>query len=117
MIAGALILLAVGLTLVDLTVLVLASSLNDSVAKNAARAAAGQQTQSGATGAAQRAVDAAGKSPIVASLELKSLDYDVGGDGLVKAQVRMGVRLPVPFPGWEVITFDAQAVEPLVAKR
>src|SRR5688572_12211860 len=76
MICGALILLILCLALLDLGVVVLANSISDSVVKNAARGAAGQQTPTGANTAAQQAINAVGTSPIIASLSLVSLDYN-----------------------------------------
>lgn len=117
MICGGLILLTIVLALIDLGMIVIANTISDSAVKNAARAAAGQQTESAARTAANQAIAAVPSSPLISSLALLSLDFNQDNNGLVKAKIRMGVRLPVPVPGYETINFDNQAVEPLVAVR
>lgn len=112
-IAAAFILIPIALCLLDLIVVVMANSMNDTAAKNAARAAANQGDQASASLAAQKSIQSFKSSAIVSSIVLDNVDYPPSKDG-VTVRTKMEVNLPVPFPGYSHVTFVAQDVEPIV---
>lgn len=111
---AAIILVPIALALLDLTVMVIANSMNDTAAKNAARAAANQPEGGAAFAAAQKALATFQASTLVKSLTLNDFDYPAGGNGSVSLTTKMEVKLPVPFPGFAGYTFTARDVEPIV---
>jgi Flp pilus assembly protein TadG len=111
-VTAAFVLVPIALCLVDLGMVVVANSMNDTAAKNAARAAANQTDGGSATLAAKGSLQAI-NSPIVKSIDVETLDYVLNDS--VTVQTKMIVHLPVPFPGLSDITFMAQDVEPIVA--
>lgn len=117
MITGGLVIVTICLALFDMGVLVLANTIHDAAVKNAARAAANQQTAQGAEAAARRALSSVASSPIVGGVTLEQIQFNRDGNGLVWVKTRMQVRLPVPVPGYETIPFEAAAAEPCVAIR
>lgn len=110
------ILIPVALILLDLLVMVITNSVNDSAAKNAARAAANQAKGFDAHLAAEKALKSFHPNAIMPDLSLQDFVYDDKG-ATVKVVTRMKVNLPVPCPGYEHLTFDAQAVEPIVGNE
>jgi Flp pilus assembly protein TadG len=116
MIVGSMVLIPVCLVGLDFVALVLANSMNDSLAKSAARAAANQQTKPAAQAAALQVVSAFPISTMINDIKLTSpIDYN--GKDKVAVNTTMTVRLPAPFPGFNQFDFRAQAVEPIVGKR
>jgi hypothetical protein len=109
----AMVLVPIALCLLDCIVLVLANNMNDTAAKNAARAAANQPDKPAAQAAAAKALESFNKSSIVESIEIASLKYPANKDK-VTVRTRMEVRLPIPFPGYSHVTFMAKDVEPIV---
>ncbi len=114
-VAAAIVLIPLALCLMDLMVLVIANSMNDTLVKNCARAAANQATEGDALLAAQKSIKSFHASAIVNqdSLLLSGFNYD-SKKGSVTAQTTMQVHLPMPFPGYSDMTFRAQDVEPIV---
>ena len=111
---GCIFLIPMALAGLDVIVLVLANSANDSLVKNAARAAANQTTRNGALIAAQRCVDAFHTSNIIVGVEMaQNVDYQQ--DKNVSVKTVMTVKMPVGIAGFEIIKFQAQATEPVVA--
>jgi hypothetical protein len=110
------ILVPIALCLLDLSVVVVANSMNDTAAKNAARAAANQADGGIAFNAANNALSSISGSAIVKSISLLTFDYPLD-QSAVTCQTKMIVHLPVPFPGLTDITFMAQDVEPIVASK
>jgi hypothetical protein len=113
-IVGAFVLVPIALCLVDLGVLVVANSINDTAAKNGARAAANQADGHDAFFAAQDAVNAFHTSPILKSITLLTVDYPPDQSS-VSVKTQVVVKLPIPFPGLDNLTFQAQDVEPIVS--
>ena len=113
-ILAATILVPIALFLLDLTVMIIANSMNDTAAKNAARAAANQPKGDPAYKAAEKALATFQASSIVKSLAIKGFDYPAKGVGSVSVVTEMEVRLPVPLPGFTSYTFRAGDVEPIV---
>ncbi len=111
---AAIILVPIALALLDLTVMVIANSMNDTAAKNAARAAANQPDGGAAFSAAQKALATFQASTLVKSIKLNDFDYPAGGNGSVSLTTVMEVKLPVPIPGFAGYTFTAKDVEPIV---
>ncbi len=113
-ILAATILVPIALFLLDLTVMIIANSMNDTAAKNAARAAANQPNGTSAHAAAEKALASFQASSIVKSLALSEFDYPPKGIGSVSVVTVMEVKLPVPVPGFAGYTFKAGDVEPIV---
>lgn len=113
-ILAATILVPIALFLLDLTVMIIANSMNDTAAKNAARAAANQPNGTAAHAAAEKALASFQASTIVKSLALSEFDYPPKGVGSVSVVTVMEVKLPVPVPGFAGYTFKAGDVEPIV---
>ena len=113
--AAAIVLIPLSLALLDFMVLIIANSMNDTTVKNAARAAASQDTAVLALDAAKKSIASFHPSAIVNadSLILSGFDYDAS-KGSVTAQTTMTVHLPMPFPGLSDMTFHAQDVEPII---
>ncbi|MBS1952616.1 MAG: hypothetical protein JST89_00375 [Cyanobacteria bacterium SZAS-4] len=112
----AIVLIPVTLFFLDLIVLVLANSINDSACKNAARVAANQKTIEDAAPAAEKAVAAYSKNSIIRSLKLLTIDYDEANHTNVKVTTQLKVHMPIPFPGYSDFTFLARDVEPILVK-
>ncbi len=108
---GGLIIIPVALAMLDLGVLVMTTTLNDAAAKTAARAAANQQNQGLAIGAAGQAMTAF-KPTSIASINLVGLTWNTDRVLVKTAAI---VHLPVPIPGVSQQTLAAQATEPVVA--
>ncbi len=114
-VVAAIVLVPLALALLDLTVVVIANSMNDTAAKNAARAAANQPDGNSAMDAATRALKSFKDSGFITSIIINDLKYADVMDA-VTVQTKMVVHLPVPFPGISDITFMADDVEPIVVK-
>jgi len=115
-IMAAVVLVPIALLLVDLTVIIIGNSINDTAAKNAARAGANQTDGGLAFAAAQLSLKTFKPSPIVSSLSISTFDYSVP-NGNVTCKTQVVVKLPVPFPGCSSLTFDTQDVEPILAQQ
>lgn len=109
---GALILIPIALLIVDLIAIVVANSMNDTAVKNCARAGANQPNPQSAGEAADKVLATFQQSGIVKSLTLDDLAYK--DNDVCTAKTTMVVRVPVPFPGLNEITFRGTAVEPIV---
>jgi len=108
--------LMITLALIDLIVMVLANSVNDSAAKNAARAAANQADYPRAVQAAEKSINSsrAATASYLKSLILQKLDYT--DNNIVSVTTKMELKLPIPVPGiGSNYEFKAQATEPIVA--
>ena len=111
---GSLILITLAWLGLDVATLVLAGTANDGLAKSAARAAANQMTKQGASDAAQKCINHFATSSIITKVGMiGDLQYQDKKEVVIKTE--MQVRPPASFPGFEVITFRAQAVEPIGA--
>ncbi len=109
----AMILIPLALCMLDLIMLVIANSINDQAAKNAARAAANQPSGDEAYSAAQNAMKTVHTSNVIKSIKLIEIEYN---KDTVSCKTEVVVQLPVPFPGWSVVTFQARDVEPVLVK-
>ncbi len=107
----ALVLIPLALALLDLIVVVIANSMNDTAAKNCARAAANQGDQNSANQAAAKALATFNSSAIVHSINQQC----TWTTDTATVKTTMVVNLPVPFPGFGQLTFVAQDVEPVVS--
>ena len=106
-ITAAFVLIPIALCLLDFIVLVIANQMNDTAAKNAARAAANQGTKQKADQAADKALLTFQKSPFIDSIKIESLVYPDVNES-VTVTTKMVVNLPVPFPGYGQMTFLAK---------
>jgi len=109
------VLIPITLVLLDCITIVIANSMNDTAAKNAARAAASQEDGGNAALAAEKAIAPFKKpSPIINSLSIKELAY---GADTVSCTTTIDIHLPMPFPGYTNLKFDAKDIEPIVGKK
>ncbi|MBX9670507.1 MAG: hypothetical protein K2X93_23095 [Candidatus Obscuribacterales bacterium] len=114
-ICGMFILIPMALCALDLGVLVLGNSANDSLAKNCARAAANAQSQETAKAAAVKVITAFPSSPLIEKVELDTSKLNYDEKETVTTETIITVRLPVTLPGTvERIAFRARATEPVV---
>lgn len=109
---GSLILIPIALLIIDLIAIVIANSMNDTAAKNCARAGANQPNGKAAFEAGQKALSTFQQSGIVRSLVLDDLTYADGG--VCTATTVLVMKVPVPFPGFSEMTFNGKATEPVV---
>jgi hypothetical protein len=113
---GMLVLVPVALFLLDVGALVLAQTSNDTLAKNAARAAAEQPDEAKAKAASKDVVDKFGLSTIVSERPTLEMTYNNGQDVIVRTTMKVKLIVPVPFvPQLDNPTFTAQAREAIVA--
>jgi Flp pilus assembly protein TadG len=110
-VAAAFILIPIALCLFDFLVVIIANSMNDTACKNAARAAANQPTTKTAGDAAALSLQSL-HSPLISNIAMPNVTYTPGV--AVSVTTRITVHLPVPFPGYSDLTFDASDVEPIV---
>lgn len=111
---AAMFLIPIVLAVIDLATLVLCSTVNDSVAKNAARAAANLKDPGQGTLAAQQVVNAVQKSSIIKNVSMVGPTYSGSS---VTVQSKMEVQLPVTMFGMHNQVFVAQSVQPLLAAQ
>jgi hypothetical protein len=110
-VTAAIVIVPIALCLFDFLVVIIGNSMNDTTCKNAARAAANQPDGASAGLAAEKAVLAV-HSPLLNSITLLPLDYVTNVS--VTAHTRVSIHLPVPFPGYSDLIFDAEDTEPIV---
>lgn len=112
---AAVLLVPIAFCLLDLMTLVIANQMNDTLAKNAARAGANQRRGEDAFQAASNSLSSFQSSPIVKSIVIESFSY-AGVHRAVKVQTRMVVKLPIPLGSIEELTFMAKDVEPILIR-
>ncbi len=112
---AAVVLIPIALATVDVMTLVFANSVNDTVAKNCARAGANQPNGIAALQAANKCLATFKTSGIVKTIVIDDLNY-TGDDGQCICKTTMVVNLPIPFPGFTSVTFSNRAVEAVVGK-
>lgn len=110
------VLVPVTLFFLDLIVLVMANSINDGACKNAARVAANQAAPLDAVNAIEKAIAAYRKNSILKSIRIVRMIYDDVGYTTVSVETEVVVHLPIPFPGYNDVTFVAKDVEPILVK-
>lgn len=115
-VTAAFILIPIAFFLLDVTVLILASTMNDTAVKNAARAAANQEDGGAAFQAANKSLENFKSSSIIKSLDLTKFDYP-GSKTSVTCETTIVVNVPIPVPGYDDIKFTARAVEPIVGVK
>jgi len=107
------ILIPIALFGLDLAVLILGNSANDSLAKNCARAAANAQTSTNAKAAAQQVLSHFPKSPLVEEVKIQNVSYNSKDTVTVESEIT--VRIPITLPGTKSkVAFKAKATEPVV---
>lgn len=112
---GMFVLIPIALAALDLMVLVLGNSANDSLAKSCARAAANEQSEANAQAAAEQAVSHFPSSPLIEKVVLDTSKLTYNQKENVTVETVITVRMPVAFPGMEPkIDFRARATEPVV---
>lgn len=121
-VVGIIFLIPLVLFLLDVSVLVMAQTANDNLAKSAARAAASATAGPGQLGnatvgiaAAQRVVNEFATSSIITQKQMTPApDYNTA-TGNVTVSTQITVVPPVTFPGFASFQFRARATEPIVA--
>ncbi len=114
-VAVAILILVITLALIDLIVMVMANSINDTAAKNTARAAANQAEYRTALQAAEHSIKGMKTTGegFITSLVLQDLVYT--DKQTVQCITRMHLKLPIPIPGIGAdFDFMAQDTEPIV---
>lgn len=113
---GMFILIPIALIGLDLIVLVLANSANDTLAKNCARAAANAKNSGDAMNAAVQIVMDYKSSPFVDKVGFDTTKFVYNDNkGAVWCETVMVVRIPIQLPGTQAITiFHAKASQPVV---
>lgn len=111
---GSMFLVPIALFGLDITTLVLCESINDHLAKDAARAAANYQASSRAKAATTESIDGFKTSAIIQKAELDAFDYQSSKH--VSVRTKMKVKLPVPFPFFEGTELFAQSTEAIVSE-
>lgn len=110
---GASILMTISFFVLDLVFAVLANSCNDTLARNAARAAANQQDGGSANMAAMGVVQDFRTSNMIPAVQLAQFDYL--NKESVTVITRMNVKVPCGVPGLpEYISFNAKHTEAIV---
>jgi hypothetical protein len=109
----------VSLVALDLFAVAAAASVNDELAKRAARAAAGQPSQAQAITAVQSVRDQFPVAGMIQSIdELTIAQYNPSHGGGVRIHSRLTLVLPVPVPlvsGLSTLSIQAEDEEPIVA--
>jgi hypothetical protein len=112
---GLFIIIPIALFALDLIVLILGNSANDTLAKNCARAAANAQSADKAREAAQQVVNRFPFSPLIEKVELDNSKMSYNEKENVTTETILTVRIPVTLPGTkQKIAFRARATEPVV---
>lgn len=110
-----LVLVPIALAALDITVLVLGNSANDSLAKSCARAAANEKNSGNALSAAEQVVSRFPASALVEKVVLNTSQFNYSTNQNVTVETVVTVRMPVPVPLVEQkIDFRARATEPVV---
>jgi Flp pilus assembly protein TadG len=110
---GASILITIAFFLLDIICMVLVNSSNDTLARNAARAAANQQDQASADAAANGVVQDFHTSGVIPDVQLVKFIYLPNQK--VTVVTSMNVKVPAGVPGVPAyITFNAQDTEAIV---
>jgi Flp pilus assembly protein TadG len=99
---------------VDIVGVTSASQSNEQLAESVARVAASQGNQAAAQHAAEDAVQNFPKNNTITEVNVEQVRYDLGL-GQVAVTLGMQFKLPIPLPGYTIITLRANAVQPIVA--
>ncbi len=111
LVIGGIVFIPIALFCLDLLTLVLCESINDHMAKNAARAAANQTTVSTAKAAARTTIGNVRTSDIIVKTKLVELNSN---STQVSVQTSMEVKVPAPFPFFSGATLIARCTEPVI---
>lgn len=112
MAAGGIMLVPLMLFGLDVLTISMSCTINDHLAKEAARVAANQVSDGAARNAASRVVGRLRKSAIITNANVNKFEYDQ--KNRVAVQTELFVRVPAPFPFFEGTRIYARAVEPIV---
>lgn len=109
--AGACFLIPIGLVAVDLVSLAMAETVNEHIARDAARAAANQLDDASAKQAAQKAVKLYKTNVLIADVKVEKCEYN---DSAVLLQTSIQARVPAPIFGFSGKKLMAQSFQPTV---
>jgi hypothetical protein len=109
---GGMLLIPIALCMLDLGTLVLGAELNDALARNAARAAANEQTSALAESAVNQKVEEFQTSPSeLITFESANVDYTTDS---VSVKSSVHIKVPFQFPFFSGETLVAQATMPVI---
>jgi|SRR6516162_9667953 hypothetical protein len=112
---GASILITIAFFILDLIVVVLANSANDTLARNAARAAANQQDMATAGQAANGVVQDFHASNMIPDVQLVKFDYLPNQSVTVETSMNVKIPAGLPFPCLpDYFTFVSKDTESIV---
>ena len=111
---GLAIMIPLALFAIDVVALINSSHMNEEWAETAAKAASRTSTSRGARETAEKAVMEMPLSQVVKSIRVDNVQFDPV-EGHVIVTTIMDVKLPVSFPGMEVVTFRHKAIQPIVS--
>jgi len=110
---GSALIITLAFFVLDLIFVVLANSVNDTLARNAARAAANQQDAASASDAASKVVEDFHTSNMIPLVTVSQLDYATNQE--VTVITSMNVKVPAGLPGLPAyVTFQAKDTEAIV---
>lgn len=112
LIVGGIVMVPVMLFGLDVITLGLSCSINDHLAKEAARSAANQLNGGSAKTAASNVVARLKKSSILTKAEI--VDFKYSDRDKVSVKTSLYVKVPAPFPYFQGANIFASAVEPIV---
>lgn len=115
MFVGSMVMIPVMLYGLDIIALGLSVSVNDHLAKEAARVAAVQTDSQAARMAANNVISRLKKSAIITEASITSDGFDYTEKDRVTVKTELYVRVPAPLPFLEGTRIYARAVEPIVA--
>ena len=112
---GGALLIPIALCMLDLGTLVLGAELNDTLARQAARAAANEQSQALAQDAVDKAAEPFEASPSnLTTFTVEPVDYKVSDPESVTVKSAVKIAVPFPFPFLSGETLVAQATMPVI---
>ena len=115
MAVGSMIMIPVMLYGLDIIAVGLSVSVNDHLAKEAARVAAVQTDSHAARMAAETVISRLKKSAIITNASITSDGFNYNDKDRVTVKTELYVRVPAPLPFLEGTKIYARAVEPIVA--
>ena len=115
MIVGGIVMIPVMLFGLDAITLGLGVSINDHLAKEAARVAAVQTDSHSAKKAADNVVNRLKKSTIITEASVTTDGFTYTDKDRVTVKTELYIKVPAPFPFFDGARIYARAVEPIVA--
>ena len=112
--AGFLVFIPLAFLAIDIVGVTSASQTNEQFAESLARVAASQRNQKSAQRAAEDAAQNFQRNSAIIDVTVEQVQHDLGS-GQVTVTTSMQFKLPIPMPGYSIITLKANAIQPIVA--